>query len=197
MSYINYLNLPPLPFEIEQDIFDTISKNANCHQNDELLINTNLKTLSIIENIDYDPITNIGYRYSEGKKIFPNLADYDFIEISDLVKDWLKTNIPFECIAFIQVMSNGSLVPPHIDESRSKAVNYLLETGGAASTTFYKPKDEYKDLKITPQVVIPYIRLDIVESEIIPQKTWHELDVTTIHGVENLSSKRVSLTICL
>lgn len=95
------------------------------------------------------------------------------------------------------MMSNGNVVPPHVDESRSKAVNYLLETGGSASTTFYKPKHEYSNLEITPQIVIPYTRLDVVETAIIPERSWHELTVTSIHGVENLTARRIALTLCL
>lgn len=196
MSYINYLDLPPLPLDIESDILETVSKYEHVSRNDELLISTNSNLKKIIEYSDYDPNTNIGYHYSSGKKIFPDIADYDFLEPSDAVKNWVVNNINLDCLAFIQVMSNGTVVPPHIDEARSKAINYLIETGGEASTTFYQPKNEYKKLSITPQVVIPYTRLDVIESTVIEKKLWHELDVKVIHGVENISSRRLALTLC-
>lgn len=196
MSYINYLDLPILPTNIEINILETVKNKSIDLSGKKILINTDTKTLEKIGTVDIGS-SNIGFHYSQSKKYFPNIVDYDFIEPTQLVKDWVDNNIPFSCIPYIQVMSNGECVPPHIDESRSKAVNYLLETGGNATTTFYKPKKEFNNLDITPQIVIPYDRLIITESQIIKDRCWHELIVTKIHGVENLSSNRISLTLCL
>jgi hypothetical protein len=82
---------------------------------------------------------------------------------------------------------------------RSCAYNYIIETGGDATTCFWKPKDEFNHLKAYAQTVFPYDRLDLVEEVKIDKGRWHRLDTRQIHSVENLdpTKKRISLSLSI
>ena len=196
--YISYLNYPPLPLELEQDILNTVESNSNFKEND-LLVNTDQTTLDLFGEVEYDPNNNIGYPYTEARKHFPKLVDYYFLDPSLAVKDWVYKNISEDVTINIQVMTNGTNVPPHIDEVRTSAINYLITTGGNATTDFYKPKTAFEHLPVTAQTAIPYKKLDLQQSQHIAPKVWHKLSVTKIHSVENINPqlKRIALTLSL
>jgi hypothetical protein len=89
-------------------------------------------------------------------------------------------------------------VPPHIDEVRTSAINYLISSADA-TTNFYEPKSEFAPLSVTAQTAIPHERLELKQSSKIAERTWHKLDVGKIHSVENIAtdSKRISLTLSI
>ena len=182
--YISYLDYPTLPHDLEQDILATVDAHSNFEAND-LLVNTDQDTLDILGEVAYDPKTNIGYPYIEARNHFPKLVDYYFLEPSQAVKDWVYENIDKDVTINIQVMTNGIHVPPHVDEVRTYAINYLISTGGAVTTDFYEPKDKFSNLVVTAQTAIPYEKLDLKESKQIAPQVWHKLAVTKIHSVEN------------
>jgi hypothetical protein len=93
-------------------------------------------------------------------------------------------------------MNNGKYVIPHVDEIRVLALNYLISTGGGVTCT-YDPIDEYKNYIVGPQMVFPRERICKVEEISIEEKRWHTLDVSKIHGVENLVGDRISVSISL
>lgn len=195
--YISYLDYPPLPTDLERDILNTIESYSNFEKNN-LLVNADLDTINLLGESEYTAETNIGYHYSQARKHFPNLVDYYFLDPSEHVKEWVLTNISKDVTINIQVMTNGIYVPPHIDEVRTSAINYLISTGSAL-TNFYEPKPEFTDLLVTAQTAIPYERLDLKESSKIEKHVWHRLDVRKIHSVENIDpqAKRISLTLSI
>jgi hypothetical protein len=198
MRHINYPSLPPLPKALEQEILD-IAKQTETFQINNIHVDTSKELLSIIGCIDYDPNTNLGYHHSEAKKYFPTMSNYYFLDVSNTIRTWVHENIDPKYNAHIQVISNGTLVPPHVDEVRSSAINYLIETGGDGITSFYCVNSAYTNLTITPQTSIPYERLTVIENTIIESNTWHRLDVTQIHGVTSMDStqKRIALTLSI
>lgn len=196
MLHINYLSFPPLPDALEQEILDIAHQAEIFHAND-IHVNASRETLEVIGHVDYNPDTNLGYHYSTAKEHFPSMSNYHFLEASDNIRKWVAENINPSLTAHIQVIDQGTIIPPHIDEVRSKAVNYIVEPGGNSITSFYYVKGEYQNLLVTPQTSIPYERLSVMESVLIQPKMWHSLDVTQIHGVTNMNplQKRIALTL--
>ena len=195
MQYIKYLDYPKLPDNIEKNILDTVEKFIDCEYTKDRFVTDNTGTTSFNEE------TNLGISMEESRNYFSNLAQFQFIQLNQPVKDWLANNIGPGLTAHIQVISAGNHVPPHIDERevRTTALNYLLTTGGNVSTTFYRVGAQYTHLTAMPRTLIPLERLEVIETTIIPAHTWHSLSVSNIHGVKNIdiSLKRIALSINL
>jgi hypothetical protein len=194
--HINYLNFPSLPSVLEQEILD-IARQAETFCSNDIHVNASSETLDIIGHIDYNLITNLGYHYSTAKQYFPSMSNYHFLEVSETIKKWVAENINPKFSAHVQVINHGTIIPPHVDEVRSQAINYIISSGGDSITSFYYVKEEYKNLIVTPQTSIPYDRLTVTESTLIQPKKWHSLDVTKIHGVTNMDplQQRIALTL--
>lgn len=210
--YFTYLDLPPVPADIEARILE-ISNNPiyNFHTSEEFVQHTieNRSNLNIeasdeivnaIKNVEYNPDDSLGYHLSEVWNHFKDLAEFDFLEVSEEIKEWVKYNINLNVAhVSIQAMYGGKTITPHIDEMRSFAYNYIISTGGKTSTCFWAPKKEFSHLKAYAQTVFPYERLDLLEEIKIEQGRWHRLDTRCIHSVENLdpTQKRISLSLSI
>jgi hypothetical protein len=128
---------------------------------------------------------------------FNDLASFDFLPVSDIITDWVKENItPTPALVTIQVMQQGSIITPHVDEGRTSVYNFLLETGGGI-TKFYRNSKEYMHLTAYPQTIFTHDRLEEVESIDIEKNRWHYLNVSKIHNVENIqpNQKRIALSL--
>lgn len=210
--YFTYLDFPSIPKDIEEQILYVMDNPiCNFHSSEEFLQHTieNRNNLNIeaseeiinaIKNIEYNPDNSLGHHLSDVRKYFSNLAEFDFLEVNDAVKQWVKDaiNVNVSYVS-VQAMYGGKTITPHIDEMRSYAYNYIIETGGDASTCFWKPKKEFEHLKSYAQTVFPYNRLDLVEEIKIEPGRWHRLDTSQIHSVENLdpTKKRISLSLSI
>jgi hypothetical protein len=210
MSYFTYLDLPSVPGDIEQKILDIVERPIrNFHSSDEFVqytienrnnlnIEASQEIIDAIKNVDYNPKDSLGFHLSEVWEHFKDLAEFDFLEVSEEINEWARSNINLN-IAHVSVQSmyGGKTITPHIDEMRSFAYNYVIERGGDTSTCFWKPKPEYSHLKAYAQTVFPYNRLDLIEEIKIEKGRWHRLDTRQIHSVENLdpSKKRISLSL--
>jgi len=99
--------------------------------------------------------------------------------ISNELQDWLGKNLPFKFIAQYQIIYLG--LPIHKDEANRKlAYNYLLSLGGNNVRTIIF--DEAKKM---------------LQSEILPIKTWHSIETDMYHGVFGIQDKtpRISLSV--
>ena len=212
MHYQEFPNLPLLPLDIEQKILEIVKNPiSNWHSSDELIKYTNenkddlnvvvsQEVIDALKNAEYNPDDSLGYYLSEASNHFSNLAEFDFLEVSKEIKDWVNSNIKVDGAHIsIQVMHEGKSVTPHIDEMRSYAYNYIIDTGGEVSTCFWRPKKEYEHFKIYPKTIFPYNRLDLIEEIKIQKNLWHRIDTRIIHSVENIdpSRKRISLSISI
>jgi hypothetical protein len=210
--YFTYLDLPSIPLDIEGKILKIIDKpTRNFHTSEEFVqyatenrsnlnIEASEEIVNAIKNVEYNPDNSLGYHLSEVWNHFTNLAEFDFLEVTDEVNDWVKSNINLNIAhVSIQAMYGGKTITPHIDEMRSFAYNYIIDTGGETSTCFWAPKKEFSHLTAYAQTVFPYERLDLLEEIKIEKGRWHRLDTRTIHSVENLdpTKKRISLSLSI
>jgi len=126
------------------------------------------------------------------------MADFEFLETDSLIQNWIKDNIPFEVpYSSIQLIRNGIYVAPHVDEIRTHAVLYIIDTGGDPDTCYYKVRDAFKDKTVDPQTCIPYEKLEIKETHKLEQDNWFQLNVSEIHSVENITDTRIALSLSL
>ena len=106
-------------------------------------------------------------------------------KISMELFDWLTKTFNKPIIAYYQVMLND--IDPHVDRKRTKAINYLIQTGGENATTII-----YKE-KAKPG---PYKgKVTVAESKILKLKRWHSIDVTSIHSVKNIESSQPRISV--
>lgn len=111
-----------------------------------------------------------------------SIVTQDFFQgrpISDKLQVWLENNLSFDFVAQYQIIYNG--IPIHKDEGNRKlAYNYLLEQGGNKVTTVIFDDDK-----------------KLLQSEILPLKTWHSIKTDMYHGVFGLprNNPRVSLSV--
>jgi hypothetical protein len=187
MNFFEYLNYPPLP----QSIIDEILLQINTAEVPICEILLDGVTDDII-----DWSTELGRPLSE---VDQNTCRFHVLEPSNVIKEWVKQNIPEKVRKIhINAMTNGTHLVPHIDEIRIKALNYVIETGGSnVITSFYKVKEQYKHLKASPRCFIPLDRLDPIEQICIKKDSWHSLAVSNIHDVGNIETdkRRIILTL--
>lgn len=208
--YFTYLELPPVPKNIEQQILQIVETPIqNFHDSSafveymeqnrsELNISAGEEVINAIKSVEVDHSKSLGYPLSEAWQHFKDLAHFDFLEVTEEINQWARLNIsPDIAHVSIQAMYGGTTITPHIDEMRTRALNYVITTGGNSETCFYKPKKEYEHLVAYPQTIFPFDRLELLEKVQIVPGRWHQLDVTTIHSVENLDPKlkRISLSL--
>ena len=64
-------------------------------------------------------------------------------------------------------------------------------------TVFYKVKSEFNNQKAYARTLIPFSKLEVVESVGIPEHRWHKMNISDeIHAVLNLNPtrKRIALS---
>jgi hypothetical protein len=192
-----YEAYPPLPPELKALILKTIEKEQSNLKSTNIQMNAPDSVINSITE-DVDLTNNLGWHYSESKSHFPFICDYYVFDVPAEVAIWLRDNVSTEP-ANIQVMAGGSHVPPHIDEIRKGALNYVIETGGDVRTVFYNVKNENANENATPFTVIPYEKLDVSNDVDIQTERWHSLDTTRIHSVEGINTlkKRIAISISI
>jgi len=203
MNYQYHKEYPQIPDHIVQEIYSFLdSQRKDIGEIEEMSkFKTKAFQLDYIdehhsqESIKQESLGLPGNLILESR---PDLSTFYFLDAPEVVKQWVSDNISPNCHASIQEFSEGTFFFPHIDFVRTRAMNYILETGGEdVRTCFWKPKLEWAHLKPIHRTYIPYDRIDLIESIVFPIKKWHSLDVQKIHSVENINPtmKRVALTL--
>jgi hypothetical protein len=128
-------------------------------------------------------------------------ASFIFEEASVEIKNWIHEHIPLDekYLIHVQVMCNGNIIFPHVDEDRKIAYNYIIEAHPDTITCFYEPKKEFKNFTAYPNTYIPYYRVNLISQDCIEMFKWHRLDVKKIHSVEKLnpSGYRIAITLSI
>jgi hypothetical protein len=141
-----------------------------------------------------NPEEGLGVPFDTAYK-YEDLANFKMIQAKGELMKWVTQNVASNhCGVHLQVMTEGKYVFPHVDMLRTRVWNYLIDTGDA-DTCFYKPKLEYEHLSLVPRTYVPYERVDRIQTIKIEPHRWHELDVSKIHGVENIKSPRLSISV--
>jgi hypothetical protein len=188
-----YLNYVQIPIDLRDHILDLAFKNSSyqAERFEKFYIDNRIE-----EAIDESyPTVKLGLGISpkEAEKV-SGMCTMTMFQ-SDKVTDWVRNNINDSFMAVhIQNFDRGSLFFPHVDLIRTKALNYLIESGDA-DTIFFEPLEEFKNLVPQPSTYIPHNRIREIKKIKIETNRWHQLDVTKIHNVENIKSRRLAITV--
>jgi hypothetical protein len=198
MTNFQYRDFPVVPEWLKNHIYKLIESNQ------EIL---NIVPEDKFEEDEKDDSLGCHYKKYHLHKYDRSLAFLDLFDTDKIVNAWAEENIIPNIPVALQIIHSGELVAPHKDNtpgdpsrSRNRALNYFFETGGnSVETAFYKPFEKYAHLTLYPGTLIPFDRIEKIESVVIEPNRWHELNTQTIHSVEQLdpSKKRIGLTITL
>lgn len=174
-------NYPPLPSWIEDIALSPETQNESRWLNyfDEEHANR-----PVIKNDGNVEISQVQKRYSVDPEIW----------------QWVRENIHddiIDCGITVSHFADRPTMGAHTDSTRSFTLLYLLSTGGDdVETVFWQEKDQplIRPLKTLPS---DYRTLEVVDSIIIPEKTWVLLDARVIHGIERLTGKRIAFQVSL
>lgn len=98
---------------------------------------------------------------------------------------------------YIQFVKGGSFVAPHIDKAaaRTKNIFYLIQAGGDnVTTSWWTPKVEFQREIIPETTIIPFEKIELVESHVLQEDRWYQLDVSKIHSVSKHMNHRIGLS---
>ena len=177
-KYTKFLDFPKLPIELERMCLDQIN-------------NKDAWLFSIDPKVEFNTVIN-------GQKMHMKQAIFEVFQAPVAVIEWLKSNgivTSDEQDVNVQRTTGGNVLLPHIDspiygiknslyflkiepKMRKTARNYLLTEPGPL-THFYNTTNLD----------------DICETFYFEKYQWHDLDVTQLHGVSNIQSDRISLSV--
>lgn len=115
------------------------------------------------------------------------------------LKDWVKDCIHPDVTAVgLQIMSGTDIFQCHSDINfRRYIVNYLVNSGGANATTVFYQEHGFPVEQNIKKYINDYSTIDIIDSVVIPEKTWFSINGQVLHGVTNLESPRISVSLGL
>lgn len=189
-----YVDAPQLPdhlINIVRQVVAEYQGDTKLPEFSKMQINDGI--VEQIEKLYPDLPDGLGVSFDTAYK-YQGLATFTMIKLEGEVLDWIKQNVCADIDGLHIQLIDGDYVFPHIDMLRSRVWNYTIDTGDAV-TCFYKPKPEYANLKLVPRTYVPYERVDRTDTFKIDAHRWHELDVSQIHGVEEIKSPRLALSI--
>ena len=173
MTFLQYLDLPPLPNKIIKEI---------------LLDSDNPQEKNKV--VHYDSDGSFGKQY----------AGYRAYFATDIIQQWCDHNFPGNRRAVVTKLIGGGEMIPHVDIDRQLALNCLITSGGALVLTRFFKLNNFNNVLHTRFVKTRDIfdsGLTVLEEYCIPKHTWHILRTDCIHDVSYIDSDRVLLSIDL
>ena len=188
-----YLNYPSIPLDLKNHILELAFKNSSHSIERFKNFYVDGKIESAVDEKYSTVELGLGIPVKEAETL-PGICVMTMFQ-SDEVTSWVRKNIidSFSAV-HIQSFDQGSLFFPHVDLIRKTAINYLIESGDA-DTIFFEPIEEFKNLVPKPSTYIPHSRIKEIKKIKIDEGKWHQLDVSKIHNVENIKSRRLAITI--
>lgn len=180
---LTYLNLPPLPAELEL----TIQEFAKQIPPDE-------PGRTWIEDFHNNQIKAVSHVYGRGNTFFPDIIQH---QLNQLYSSYFNESVT----GIVGKLDNtqhyaSACSPPHCDRGRYVAINYLLQAGGSnVKTCFYKQQRGSDDLTCAANLQIN--NLDFDTEFCVPEQRWHAYNVQYYHSVENIETTRLMLSLVL
>ena len=148
--------------------------------------------------------------YKEGRKLTP--CQYIYAQLlHPPLKAWIQATFgmrqPARTAIQWQKLPPGASETTHIVHSdilRNWCINYILDTGGGARTTWYKernrPLHRYRRAGQHQQSdtgFVNYSDLEVLDSVCCQPKTWYLIPLTVLHDVDHITRDRIGITISL
>lgn len=124
---------------------------------------------------------NSTYRYSKHEN--RKYGNFDTYNVGGDLKKWIDDNIGilFDQPYFAIVQSISSNLHSHVDTNRTFVYNFLIDTGGDDVHTYWA--DGLDDDS------------NVIDDIVLPVGVWHRLDVSTPHGVKNITGNRIAISV--
>lgn len=103
--------------------------------------------------------------------------NYTIHEVQDDLREWLQKEFPDRTKFRYQTLTKT--VPVHKDIGRTECINYIIDNGGQNVQTIW-----YEEDYVTP-----------THNVILPERTWHLLQVDYYHTVTNIQGRRFAITV--
>lgn len=189
---INFYNYPTVPDNLNSEIMfhvDNFTANSTIPG-----MNTSSNVTEQINLQEPEP-RGLGVSFTTAKKLCPGLATFIMIPVPNgELKDWVKSNITDKFNGLHVQVIHGEYVLPHVDVLRKKAWNYIISDGDA-DTVFYQLLPQYRHMPVySNSWVLPNMVTELHRIK-LPKYRWHELNVTQLHGVENINKVRIMLSL--
>jgi len=162
---------------------------------------------SSLESYVTNTVTDIGYGIAhtkDGKTLNPCKYSSGIIRDPALF-DWLKNQIkfiePWSVLIQIQEHPTGGTHIVHSDIKRKYALNYMIELGDSATTSWYKehgkPLHRSKQFGIQQSDggVVEYKNLETLKSAVFEKHKWYIIATDVLHDVDNVVGTRKSISI--
>jgi len=115
------------------------------------------------------------------------------------LQDWVTKHIHpdgFDSDVSITSAKRGQFHGPHTDKTRRYALLYNISSGGdCAETVFYREPAKPLVLQQPLATALDLDQLEIIERVSLPLRQWVILNSLVLHGVENLSTDRISFQV--
>ena len=186
---LEYLDKPSLPETLIKEINEIVRVYKS---------EGRLKEGDVVSNGLSNPVLPeqpLGYSFKDAPLGGKWCSTFAYIPASDNIERWVYENLtksPTRSILIL--MAGGNALWPHIDDFRSSAWNCVINPS-SATLCYYEPKIEYRDLKSCKGMYVPIDRVDKVEEHEIEENRWYNFESTRIHGVENIKSERLILSV--
>lgn len=196
MYYKKYLEIPPLPQAIKQDLIKVathnVENNIPCVVRFGRYETTNKQSIAFVEHSN---------QFEESNGLESGGVGFYSIPLdlhNQLISFYQQVNHPVVNFTryWLQIVSGGNFVGPHVDDptARTDGFLYILKSGGNnVQTTWYEIKTEFSHLVSENYTLIPYSKLNQIETHCLEEDMWHWLNFNKIHGVTNQESLRISL----
>jgi hypothetical protein len=176
MTPIVFLDIPPIPFELQTVLLDLCKK-----------ITFNQERLNRIAEM-YPSSYVLAPQEYDNEQV-PEIPREVFTEFRRIYRDVFQGGVKVILGAATSLSGEPSVTPPHCDRWRRNAINYLLELGGNnVITTIYHEARRDHDLSngenLTFEEVTPAYQT------ILPAKQWHAFDPQRYHSVQNIVGPR-------
>jgi hypothetical protein len=146
--------------------------------------------------------------YKDGRKL--TACEYVYARLlHQPLREWVKeqlgmTAMPRMAVQF-QKVPEGATEATHIvhsDIMRNWCLNYIIDTGGLARTSWYhergQPLNRYRQVgqhQQTDTGPVDYANLDMLDSVICEPETWYLIPLTILHDVDHITSHRWGITV--
>jgi hypothetical protein len=186
MKYYHQIDLPPIPEELLR-FRSSIAPNQ----------------IITVDDIGY------GHVHKKGDRSLVSCG-YVLARIKDYkpLMDWLNQTIPYldpSLIVIAQMQTSKENMPSthivHSDIGREFALNYIIDTGGDAITSWYRENGkQISRTKIqrgqqSDSGFVDYNNLEILESAVLEKNKWYLISTDVLHDVDNIVGSRKSISI--
>jgi hypothetical protein len=124
-------------------------------------------------------------------------STYYRYEPGQALKEWVRDCIhPDIATVGLQIVQGTDIFQCHTDTNfRRYIFNYLVKNGGANATTVFYQEHGFPAEQDVKKYINDYSTIDVIDSVIVSEKTWFSINGQVLHGVTNLESPRIAVSL--